>query len=186
MTRSIFAIDQATVSGVAWADDLRISPLPLQSSIWDVSSHGTRIQRVMRLQRFLRHRFHHNAPDLVVFEEPIVGNPNSNTAWMLFGYATAIEMVCEEMKVPHLPVPGRKIKEYAHGKGNIRRARDAALTELLSKGASQSEAKKRATKHAMLMAARGRGWTCRTDDEADALFLLEWTCKEILRGELRV
>lgn len=95
-------------------------------------------------------------PDLIVFEAPFIGNrPNVNTARMLFGICTVTEMVAFRRGIRCLECHNSTIKAHA-GNG-------------------------RAKKRDMIRMARERGWNPVDDNEADALWLVDYAAA--LRAE---
>lgn len=72
-----------------------------------------------------------------------------DAAHLYGGFLAHLTALCEEMRIPYLGVPVGTIKKHATGKGN-------------------------ANKDAMKAAATARGWTFSDDNEADALWILDW------------
>lgn len=96
-------------------------------------------------------------PELIVFEAPFVGAiRNANTARMLFGMCTITEMVAFRRGIRCLECNNSTVKKHATGTGH-------------------------AKKHQMVKAARERGWEPTDDNEADALWLVDYACA--LRGQ---
>lgn len=100
-------------------------------------------------EMYFRHGF-----ERVVQEKPIVYAKRPSGARVAFGLAHACQMWCEHKGVQWETVTPAELKSHATGKGN-------------------------ATKASMLEAARKRwpGHGIADDNEADALWLLDW-CRE--------
>jgi len=72
-----------------------------------------------------------------------------DAAHLYGGFLAHLTALCEEMRIPYLGVSVGTIKKHATGMGN-------------------------ANKAAMMAAATARGWTFADDNEADALWILDW------------
>lgn len=84
-----------------------------------------------------------------VYFEEVRRHAGTDAAHVYGGLLAHLTALCEEMRIPYLGVPVQTIKRHATGKGN-------------------------ANKGAMEAAATARGWTFADDNEADALWLLDW------------
>ena len=180
------AIDQATLSGLAWTEDL------CRDTRWSTTFSIAKAaeSRAGKLRAFGSHLtgvIRARNPDLVVYEKPNV-NPRlaHHVAAYLFGMALVIEMICEAEQVAYQPINAQTIKSHALGEGRDRKAWMRQAERLLvHQGLVQTVIKSRVQKTAMMLAAQNRGWTVRTDDEADVLWLLDLACEWIREGKLR-
>lgn len=91
-------------------------------------------------------------PDLVVFEE-VRRHLGVDAAHTYGGFWSHLMAWCEKQKIPYTAVPVATIKKFATGKGN-------------------------ASKTDMIVAAQDRGWQPADDNEADAMWLWEYSQKE--------
>lgn len=87
-------------------------------------------------------------PDLLVIEQPFLrGGPSTR---VLMGLAAVAELFASDHSIRFAEVNARTLKKHATGRGD-------------------------ATKEQMMAAARLRGWEFDGHDEADALWLLDYT-----------
>ena len=85
----------------------------------------------------------------IVYFEEIRRHLGVDAAHIYGGFLAHLQATCIEAGVEYCGVPVGTIKAHATGKGN-------------------------ANKDAMIAAARARGWTPTDDNEADALWILDW------------
>lgn len=184
--RRVMAIDQATLSGVAWTEDL-CGETRFSTTFSVAKSADSRAGKHRVFAGHLTKLIQAKTPDLVVYEKPSLGMRMAHsTALFLLGLSTVIEMVCEAEKVAYQPVAGDTIKTHGIGKEKDRKAWIRAAELFLARqGATDSVIKDRRLKTAMMLAAEDAGWVVRTDDEADALWLLDLACLWIREGKLR-
>lgn len=90
--------------------------------------------------------------DAVYFEE-VRRHAGTDAAHVYGGLLATLTAWCEEFHIPYQGVPVATIKRHATNKGN-------------------------ADKTAMIAAAVNRGWTPADDNEADALWILDWARKQ--------
>jgi len=147
---AILALDLGTHTG--WAAH---SPGVTVSGVW--SFQPQRFEgggmRYLRFARQLREA--HKAVggfDEVYFEE-VRRHLGTTAAHVYGGLLAVLTAWCEGEKIPYRGVPVGTVKKHATGHGN----------------ASKSE---------MVRAARVRGWNPADDNEADALWILDWALNE--------
>jgi Holliday junction resolvasome RuvABC endonuclease subunit len=158
--RRILSLDQASRTGWAFTPDLGHK---IQSSIIDLPTRGglSRAKKHKAFYASLQARIIGSEPDLVTYEKPNLGQRMAfPAAMLLLGLAIQIEIVCDDLKVPYVPILNQSVKKFATGKGN-------------------------AKKPEMVAAAVARGWTVRSDDEADALWQLAYVVDLVRRGEIQ-
>lgn len=179
----ILAIDQAGgVSGLAWTHDLGVTTR--WSSTLTLPSKLERGQRLQRFHIAIIKVIEREKPDIVVFERPNLGQRMAMpVARLLLGLSAMIELACEDEGIGYVDIHNATLK--AHAIGNVNTARERGIAALRAAGKSDAVAKAKALKHEMVRAAEAQGWTVRTDDEADALWLLDLSCKLIREGKLR-
>ena len=90
--------------------------------------------------------------DAVYFEE-VRRHTGTDAAHVYGGLLATLTAWCEETHIPYQGVPVGAIKRHATGKGN-------------------------ADKATMIAAAVNRGWNPADDNEADALWILDWARKQ--------
>lgn len=90
--------------------------------------------------------------DLVVFEE-VRRHLGTDAAHVYGGFLAVLTSFCEQHTIPYEGVPVGTIKKHATGKGN-------------------------ANKSLMMAAAKDRGWNPEDNNEADALWLLDYTIEQ--------
>ena len=143
---------------------------PATRTGWAVGGHGSvvsgvvdfkqhRGNRAMLFEAFdlwLSDMVTERDPAMLVFEMPIQRGPGSRTG---FGLATVIELTAARRGLFVGEINLATLKKHATGNG-------------------------RADKAAMVEAARARGWTPETDDEADALLLLSYVTTNMPEGAL--
>lgn len=153
----ILALDPATNTGIAWTDDL--CQAARFSSVVSFGKAPSRGRKLIAFQGWVAKKIDETKPDLVVYERPQLRH--LTTARLLLGFIGMIEAESERARVPYIEVRADRIKKHATGKGN-------------------------AKKPQMIEAARAKGWSIRSDDEADALHLLDLACLLIKTGELEI
>ena len=141
----VLALDLGTATGWAASVDVRV-----QYGTW--SFRPSRYEGGgMRYVRF-RHQLA-EAHELIGFEavyfEEVRRHAATDAAHVYGGLLATLTAWCEEAHVPYQGIPVGSIKRHATGKGN-------------------------APKPAMIAAARARGWTPANDNEADALWILDY------------
>lgn len=141
----VLALDLGTRCG--WA--LREHSL-VTSGTWELSSPRQRRFEGggMRWLRFRRLLEEVGLVGQVVFEE-VRRHLGTDAAHAYGGALAVVTAWCEEHGIPYEAVPVATLKRHATGKGN-------------------------ATKEAMVTAAKERGWHPVDDNEADALWLLDF------------
>jgi Holliday junction resolvasome RuvABC endonuclease subunit len=148
----ILAIDPGTKCGWAYGDDtLQVTPM-MNSGTWQLTSgrwHDLG-SRCIRLRQEIRKIFELGV-DLVVYEE-VRRHLGTDAAHVYGAIVGALQEECRNAGVSFESVPVGTVKKHATGKGN-------------------------ANKEAMLAAAIARGWKPVDDNEADALFILDWRLK---------
>ena len=154
--RRILALDQATTTGVAWTHDLCVASR--WSTIYRLPDTD-RGARFADYRHWLLRTIRRVEPDLIAYERG--HHRGFNTTMLLLGLAAVIEQCAAETGISYLQVRDGAVKTHASGKGRIDKAGMVAL-------------------------AQARGWHIRNDDEADALWLLDYVCARISAGELRV
>ena len=95
--------------------------------------------------------------ELVVYER-VMGHTGTEAAHIYGGLQAIVEMVCEGQGRTLRWVKVHDIKRHATGKAN-------------------------ADKAAMIAAAKARGWTPIDDNDADALWILDWAMHGGMSGE---
>ena len=143
---NILAIDPGQDTGFAYGST---ECALIQSGVWNLKPDrwcdlGS---RVIRLREHLRKVFALGV-DLVVYEE-VRGHKGTDAAHIYGAVVGALQVECRMAGVNYEGVPVGTIKKHATGKGN-------------------------AGKPAMMDAARERGWSFKDDNEADALWILDW------------
>lgn len=144
-SESILALDLGTHTGWALLVDGRVV-----SGVWNLK--GSRFEgggmRYLRFRGMVQELRNHCGFERVVFEE-VRRHTATDAAHVYGGLLATLTAWCEEHSCPYLGVPVGTIKKHATGNG-------------------------RSGKPAMIASARARGWTLRDDNEADALWLLDW------------
>ena len=162
---TILALDLATVTGWAVAvPPYHVAPTPREeaagmavplrvSGAKSFRAHSGNIGACAdAFVRWLDEMVSDHKPDLIVFEAPFAGAVrNANTGRMLFGFCALAEMVAYRHEIRVLECNNATVKKHATGSG-------------------------RADKKQMVAAARARGWNPQDDNEADALWLLDYAC----------
>ena len=106
--------------------------------------------RFLKFHEWLKE--HTTEVDLVVFEE-VRRHLGTDAAHVYGGFLAVLTSFCEQHKIPYEGVPVGTIKKHATGKGN-------------------------ANKDLMMAAAKERGWSPEDNNEADALWLLDYTIEK--------
>lgn len=96
--------------------------------------------------------------ELILYEEPIVHFKHRNGLGLGYGFEAILHLYCAKKGIRCVGVNITHLKKWATGKGNA----DKAL---------------------MLKFARSMGWKATSDDECDALWLLEYARKRILKSK---
>ena len=126
-----------------WAIDRNIY------GVWDLTPKRDESigMRLIRLRSKLNQILESEKINLVVFERP--GGFHKGAMIVQSELQGQIKVVCEDLKIPYRAYSSQEIKKFATGKGN-------------------------AGKQVMIKAAREKlGYSGTSDDEADALWLLE-------------
>jgi crossover junction endodeoxyribonuclease RuvC len=110
--------------------------------------------RYLRFRRWLAKL----GPGEVYFEE-VRFSKTTDAAHVYGGMLATLTAWCEEHGVPYMGVPVKTVKKHATQNGN-------------------------AGKPAMVAAARARGWEPRDDNEADALWILDWAIQNMTEAEI--
>jgi len=166
MVSTVLALDLATVTGFAVGDLAAptastpveaasagaLPPMPLSGS-QRIGKPGMGDGRFFEcFEIWMTDMIAVHNPDVVIFEAPIVhsGKINAKTARRLMGLAVLAELIAHKKGVGRI-LEGNisQIKKHATGNG-------------------------RATKPQMIAAARRLGWRPADDNEADALWLLDF------------
>jgi Holliday junction resolvasome RuvABC endonuclease subunit len=95
-------------------------------------------------------------PNLIVYEKPIHFHKSFSSAEIAFGMATRVEELCARRQIRCLSVTNNVIKKYATGSGRADKTSMLRFAQLLKPGITD-------------------------DNEADALWLLEYTSKQIVK-----
>jgi Holliday junction resolvasome RuvABC endonuclease subunit len=103
--------------------------------------------RFLMFQSWLRKMIETTAPQIVIYERAHHRGGSSTEVGV--GLTTIIQTVCAELKIEHVAVHSATLKKHATGKGN-------------------------SSKEAMMEVATGKGWVYEDDNEADALWLLDY------------
>jgi Holliday junction resolvasome RuvABC endonuclease subunit len=103
--------------------------------------------RWLRFRKWLDGMADHHGPVEAVYFEEVRRHVATDAAHMYGGFLAHLTAWCERRAIPYQGVPVGTIKKHATGKGN-------------------------ATKDAMIAAAKARGFTPETDNDADAIALL--------------
>ncbi|HNT86491.1 MAG TPA: hypothetical protein PKL84_01380 [Candidatus Hydrogenedentes bacterium] len=145
-TRKILALDLGTVTGWAACIDGRV-----QSGTWTFrpSRYEGGGMRYVRFRHQVAEAHALLGPFDAVYFEEVRRHAGTDAAHVYGGLLATLTAWCEELRVPYQGVPVATIKRHATGKGN-------------------------ADKSAMIAAAVNRGWNPMDDNEADALWILDW------------
>jgi Holliday junction resolvasome RuvABC endonuclease subunit len=108
--------------------------------------------RYIRFVAAIRELLSKTGAKIVYFEE-VRRHLGVDAAHIYGGFLAHLQATCVELDVNHCGVPVPTIKIQATGKGN-------------------------ANKDAMIAAAKQRGWNPVDDNEADALWILDWAVKQ--------
>lgn len=106
----------------------------------------------MRFLRFMRElqKLHEEVGGVdVVFYEKVMGHRSILSSHMYGGFEAIMLAFCDQHEIKYHEVHVSTLKKYATGSGN-------------------------ADKETMVGMAIARGWEPETDDEADALWVLDW------------
>lgn len=146
----VLALDPGTRCG--WA--VRSACGAVHHGTWDLRSrrHEGGGMRFVRLERCLTE--FEPKPDLIYYEE-VRRHLGTDAAHVYGGIIATATQWAEHHRIPYAAVPVATIKRHATGKGN-------------------------AGKDVVLAAARERFGAVETDDEADALFLLDYAVDELV------
>jgi len=145
-TRKILALDLGTVTGWAACIDGHV-----QSGTWTFrpSRDEGGGMRYVRFRHQVAEAHALLGPCDAVYFEEVRRHAGTDAAHVYGGLLATLTAWCEELRVPYQGVPVATIKRHATGKGN-------------------------ADKAAMIAAAVNRGWNPSDDNEADALWILDW------------
>lgn len=154
----VLALDLAT--RVGWATDGLAGPIHGTRQL----PKGDRAAALYMMGRFLKTKVSESAPDLIVFETPVMTGPGlimaEATARLLIGMAGVVEAICHSMRIEYADVPVNTIRKFFTDNG-------------------------RAKKADVLERCHQIGWSPKDDNEADALAL--WAYAKALRDkEFRV
>lgn len=150
---NVLAVDPGTKCGYA----IRTEDGPIVSGVWNLAGgrHEGGGMRFLRLRRYLRET-HDLAPLDAVFYEEVRGHKGTDAAHIYGGIIATLTSFCEDSEIPYVGIPVGTIKKHATGRGN-------------------------ANKAAMIEAAEEKfGAAVLSDDEADALLLLDYALAEHL------
>jgi hypothetical protein len=145
ISRSSLALDLGTITG--WAINLDGI---VQAGTWNLK--GGRYEgggmRFLRFRRQLEDM--HEAADFgSVHYEEVRRHLGTDAAHIYGGLLGTLTAWCEERDIPYMGIPVATIKRHATGRGN-------------------------ADKRAMIESAKARGWTPEDDNQADALWILDY------------
>ena len=103
--------------------------------------------RFLMFQNWLRRMAETIKPDMIVYER--AHHQGGAATEVCVGLTAMIQAICAEAKIEHVAIHTATLKKHATGKGN-------------------------AGKEAMMEAATEKGWLYEDDNEADALWLLDY------------
>jgi Holliday junction resolvasome RuvABC endonuclease subunit len=143
----IIALDSGTKTG--WATNALGEMNGIVSGTQDFSlrrgeSPG---MRFLMFQNWLRKMIESIKPDMIVYER--AHHQGGAATEVCVGLTTVIQTICAEKGIEHVAVHTGTLKKHATGKGN-------------------------SGKPEMMGAAKEKGWKFQDDDEADALWLLDY------------
>lgn len=186
--RSLLAIDQSSsVTGLAWTNDLGQSGR--SSTIFRIDPKQDRAERLCGFHARCGQYIDHVKPNLVLYEKPNLGQRMSMpVARMLLGITASIEMLCHHRGIPVLDVHNSTIKAQACRPDNYKNLRNQVIQQMMNDLCiTEKEATNRAPgKRVMVEQAERKGWQVRSDDEADALWLLDYAITQIENGKLKI
>lgn len=153
----VLALDLGTTMGYALREDTQI-----HSGVWLFAPRRSegKGMRFLRFAKNLEHLHDEHGEYGIdeVFYEEVVSHTRrddkgfhfaTQAAHVYGGFKAVLMGWCEVKGIPYTGVPVGTIKKYATGKGN-------------------------AKKDVMIAMAKARGWDPDDDNEADALWLLDW------------
>lgn len=145
MTQGLLALDLGTVTGWALSSEGAVT-----SGTWAFrpGRYEGGGMRYLRFRRVIEEALELGRVGSVYFEE-VRGHRGTDAAHVYGGLLGTLSALCEERAIPYAGVPVGTIKRHATGAGN-------------------------AGKAAMVAAAMARGWRPADDNEADALWLLDY------------
>jgi Holliday junction resolvasome RuvABC endonuclease subunit len=149
----ILALDCGTKTGWA-ASDMKYSWLESGVQDFSLKRGDSAGMRFLAFRAWLGGMIERTRPNLIVYEQPhrliIKGGCAAEIA---FGMTTRIQEICSERGLEHTAILPTVLKKFATGKGN-------------------------AKKEVVLAAAKKKWPDVQDDNEADALWILEWAKKE--------
>ncbi|OQA29935.1 MAG: hypothetical protein BWY59_00027 [Verrucomicrobia bacterium ADurb.Bin345] len=142
----VLALDLGTITGWAACIDGRV-----QSGTWTFrpSRYEGGGMRYVRFRHQVAEAHALLGPFDAIYFEEVRRHAGTDAAHVYGGLLATLTAWCEESHVPYQGVPVATIKRHGTGKGN-------------------------ADKTAMIAAAVNRGWNPTDDNEADALWILDW------------
>jgi hypothetical protein len=181
MFRRILCLDTATRTGWAFYDGDQGGAIR--------SSHVMFTSRPMQWGQFLDEagcwfasKMEDLRPDLVVAEQPHLRGSNT---FHLLGMFMLAQMYAYRYGANQLSVHSATLKSHAFGKGADRAAiLERAREKMRDAGRTENDIKTHHAKVAMLLAVRSKGYDVRTDDEADAVNMLDYILAQQRRGKL--
>lgn len=148
---AVLALDLATKTGwAAWSPKRELA-----SGAVTLPSTGARVGAfLVAYERWLGVALDEWQPAWVIFEAPILPREtNIHTVRKLCGLANSTETICERREIGCREANNATVRKHFIGVGRGKRAELKKLT---------------------MEACKARGWGPRTDDEADALSLLDY------------
>jgi Holliday junction resolvasome RuvABC endonuclease subunit len=152
----VIAIDPGTKCG--WAMAHPGNPMRHLHGVWNLSPgrHEGGGMRYVRLRRYLRELVDGMDEGIALFYEEVRGHKGTDAAQIYGGIVATVTEWCEAQGAPYAGIPVGTIKKHATGKGS-------------------------ANKAAMIAAAQKKFGPAVTDDnEADALWILDYAISELL------
>lgn len=154
----ILAIDPGTHCGVAWTDNGTTQAHQVTCLDLSPRRHEGGGMRFLKFRNNLSELCSDSSNVQAIFYEEVAAHKGTAAAHIYGGLVATLQTFCEERNIPYCGVPVGTIKKHATGKGN-------------------------ADKDKMIAAAREKlGYVGSDDNEADALWLLDYAVKDALQG----
>ena len=163
--RAVLALDLATKTG--WA----AGPDPVRYGVWDLSAYASVARRLRMLRTKLDRLRDEVAITDVMYETPWVGRKtHQHTARLLMAMPVIVEMFCDEHDIRCWEVAAPTWRKHFLGVGQVRVGKH---------GSSRDELKRMARERCRLL-----GYAVSTDDEADALGILDYALGFLKVGDI--